>query len=158
MRTTTCFAVVVVLLGAGLAAQDKPDFSGSWTLESPPGADIPQTLSVTQSLRRANVRGEPMKPVFKDITVTRALASGKRSDTYEIGVVGVTVPGTARGSVNAPRTHHRVVWQEQALVIESGSYTGPAPETGSRSSGTDAMAASGSSAQNMIPQPMPSPT
>jgi hypothetical protein len=130
-RTPTCFVVVIVLLGAGLAAQDKSDFSGSWTLESRSfGAEIPQTLSVSQSIMRTNVRGEPTKPFFKDITVTRALASGTRSDTYEIGVVGGTVSGRADGSVNGPRTHYRVVWEEQALVIESGSHTGPAPESG----------------------------
>ena len=130
-RTATCFVVMIVSLGARLAAQDKPDFSGSWILESgSSGADIPQTLSVSQSLVRTNVRGEPMKPFFKDIAVTRALTSGTRSETYQIGVVGGTVSSGADGSVNGPRTHHGVVWEEQALVIVSGSYTGPAPESG----------------------------
>jgi hypothetical protein len=121
----------MVSLGARLAAQDKPDFSGSWILESGArGADIPRTLSVSQSLVRTNVRAEPMKPFFKDIAVTRVLTSGTRSDTYQIGVEGGTVSGRADGSVNAPRTHHRVAWEEQALVIESGSYTGQALESG----------------------------
>ena len=125
-RTATCFVVVIVSLGARPAAQDKPDFSGSWILESgSSGADIPQTLSVSQSLVRTNVRGEPMQPFFKDIAVTRALPSGTRSDTYQIGVVG----GTGRAD-GAPTTHYRVAWEEQALVMESGSYTGPAPESG----------------------------
>jgi hypothetical protein len=85
--TTTGFLVVIVWLGSGLAAQEKPDFSGSWILESgSSGADIPQALSVSQSLVRTNVRGEPTNPFFKDITVTRALATGTRSDTYPIGV------------------------------------------------------------------------
>ena len=118
MRTTTCFAVVVVLLGAGLAAQDKPDFSGTWKLESPFGPDNPQTLSVTQSLVRTNVRGEPMNPFFKDITITRALASGTRSDTHQIGVVGGTYSLRADG-VAVPRTDQRVAWEGQVLVIES---------------------------------------
>ena len=130
-RTAASSVVVIVLLGAALAGQDKPDFSGSWILESrSSGPDIPRTLSVTQSLVLTNVRGEPMRPFFKDISVTRALASGTRSDTYAIGVVSGTVPGGADGSVNDPRTHHRVVWEGQALVIESGSHTGPAPESG----------------------------
>ena len=131
ISTTMCFVVVMALLGVRPTAQDKPDFSGSWTLESgPPGADIPQTLSVRQSIVRTNVRGEPMKPFFSDITVTRSLPSGTRSETYSIGVEGGTVSGQVGGNVDRPRTHHRVAWEEQALVVETGSYTGPAPETG----------------------------
>jgi hypothetical protein len=122
----TCVVLVMVSLGALLAAQGKPDFSGTWILESgPPGEDVPQTLSVTQSLVRTNVRGEPMERFFKDISITRALASGTRSNMYLIGVEG----GTVSGNVNDPRTHYRVVWEDQTLVIESGSYTGPTPET-----------------------------
>jgi hypothetical protein len=77
-----------------LAAQDKPDFSGSWVLESGAqvAADIPQMLSVIQTLVRTNVRGEPMSPFYKDISVTRVLESGRRSEIYHIGVVGGTVP------------------------------------------------------------------
>src|SRR5580765_7958111 len=121
-----CF-VVVVSLTEPLAAQEKPDFSGSWILESgASGTDIPQALSVRQALVRTNVRGEPMQPFFKDITVTRVLASSTRSETYQIGVVGGSV---SVGSIGQ-RTHHRVAWEEQALVIESGSYTGPVPESG----------------------------
>jgi len=129
--TATSFVVVIVLLGAELAAQDKPDFSGAWTLESTlSGAEIPRTLSVTQSLMRTNVRGAATEPLVKDITVTRALASDTRSDTYEIGVVGGTVSGRGDGSVNGSRTYHRIVWEGQALVVESGSHTGPAPQSG----------------------------
>ena len=125
-----CFLVVMASLAAPLAAQDKPDFSGSWILESgASGTDTPLALSVSQSLARTDVHGEPMLPFFKDITVTRALASSTRSETYQIGVVGGTVSGRADGA-NDPRTHHRVAWEEQALVIESGSYTGPTPESG----------------------------
>ena len=71
-----------------------------------------------------------MQPFFKDIAVTRALPSGTRSDTYQIGVVGGTASVRADGSANSPPTHYRVAWEEQALVMESGSYTGPAPESG----------------------------
>jgi hypothetical protein len=124
---SACFVAVMVLLSAPLAAQEKPDFSGSWILESgTSGTDVPQALSVSQSLVRANVRGEPMQPFFKDITVTRVLASGTRSATYQIGIIGGSVSVGSLGQ----RTHHRVAWEEQALVIESGSYTGPVPESG----------------------------
>lgn len=67
LRRPAHCAIVMASLGAALAAQDKPDFSGSWTLESgSPGADIPRTLSVSQSLVRTNVRGEPVRPFFKN--------------------------------------------------------------------------------------------
>jgi len=131
-RTAPYYVVVLVSIAAQLAAQDKPDFSGSWVLESgaQSAGDIPQALSVSQSLVRTTVRGEPMKPFFKDITVTPALESGKSSQMYQIGVEGGTVAGRANGTADSLRTHHRVQWQEQALVIESGSYTGPTPESG----------------------------
>src|SRR5262249_42769533 len=103
-----------------------------WILESgSSGADIPQTLSVSQSLVRTNVRGEPMKPFFAHITVTRAFTKGTRSETYQIGVVGGTVFGRADTTVTSPRTlHNRVTWEQQTLVVENGSYTGSVPETG----------------------------
>jgi hypothetical protein len=126
-RLTACFVAVMVSRTAHLAAQEKPDFSGSWILESgASGTDIPHALLVSQSLVRTNVRGEPMQPFFKDITVTRVLASSTRSETYQIGVVG----GSVSVGFIGQQTHHRVAWEERALVIESGSYTGPVPESG----------------------------
>src|SRR6476646_8696313 len=99
-----CF-VVVVSLTEPLAAQEKPDFSGSWILESgASGTDIPQALSVRQALVRTNVRGEPMQPFFKDITVTRVLASSTRSETYQIGGVGGSVSSRADGGFAGQRT------------------------------------------------------
>jgi hypothetical protein len=127
------FVVLAVSVVAQLTAQDTPDFSGDWVLESAPqsAADIPKRLSVRQSLTRTNVRGEPMKPFFKDITVARELANGRRSETYQIGIAGGTVPGPRTdGSADGPRTHRRVEWEERTLVIENGSYTGPTRESG----------------------------
>ena len=120
--------VVALLVSDRVAAQDLPDFSGAWVLDSaaPPSGDISKTLVVRQSLTRTNVRGEPMKPFFKDLTVTRELASGTHAETYVIGVVGGTVPGRA----GLPSSHRRVGWEDKTLVIESGTYTGPAPQTG----------------------------
>jgi hypothetical protein len=126
---TTPWAIVLSLVvGATLAAQDKPDFSGRWVLESPsPDApDIPRVLSVRQSLVRTTVRGDPMTPFFKDIAIDREFESGTRSETHEIGVVGGIVPGVrADGTSNGgPRGHHAVTWEGDALVFESGSFTG----------------------------------
>jgi len=122
-RTAFCFAVVLMPIATQPAAQDKPDFSGSWVLESAAQSalDAPQGLSVSQSLVGTNVRGEAMKPFFKEITVTRALEGGPRSETYQIGVVGGTVSGLADGAGNGTRTHHRVQGEDEALIIERGS-------------------------------------
>jgi hypothetical protein len=125
--------ILVMLAAVGLAAQDKPDFSGRWVLagSEPSGPDIPRALSVRQSLVRTNVRGEPMNPFFKDIAVDREFESGTRSETYQIGVVGGFVSGlSARGGPDGPRGHQRVNWEGNALVFEGGSYTGEIPETG----------------------------
>jgi hypothetical protein len=132
LRTALWFVLAAVSMTARLTAQDMPDFSGHWVLKSgsQTTADVPQTLSVKQPLVRTNVRGEPMKPFFRDITVARGLQNGTRSETYQIGVEGGLISGRADGGVDAQRRHHRVVWEEQTLVIENSSYTGPTPESG----------------------------
>jgi hypothetical protein len=126
------FLVAAILVVAQLSAQDTPDFSGHWILESAaqPATDIPRALTVSMSIVRTNVRGEPMKPFFKDITVGREFANGTSSETYQIGVEGGTVSGRADQRADSPRSHHRVIWEEQTLVIETGRYTGPTPESG----------------------------
>jgi hypothetical protein len=130
IHTVPYLIVVAVSVVVPLVAQDTSDFSGHWVLESASrsAADTPRALSVTMSLVRTNVRGEPMNPFFKDITVVRELANGTSSETYEIGVVGGSLGGSAAGEF--PSRHHRVVWEKQVLIIETGSYTGPTPESG----------------------------
>ena len=128
--------IAVAFLSAPLVAhatQDQPDFSGSWVLQSgaQASADIPQSMSVSQTLVRTNVRGEPMDPFYRDIKVTRAFESGTRSERYPIGGMGGTVPGVSAGGIlTGVRTHYRVAWAEHSLVIETGSYTGEKPESG----------------------------
>ena len=53
-----------------------------------------------------------------------------RSDTHLIGVGGGTISGVKNWNDPVSHTHFKVEWQEQTLVIETGSYTGSAPETG----------------------------
>lgn len=122
LRAAACLLTVLVPGAAQTAAQDKPDFTGSWVLESgSSGADIPQSLLVSQSAAQPNV------PFSRNIAITRVLAAGTQSETYLIGVGGGTTAGTVRGfpdRTNGPQTHFAVQWDEQALVIERGSYTG----------------------------------
>jgi hypothetical protein len=132
LLTVRWLIVVPVFAVVPLLAQDTTDFSGHWALESasPSAADIPRVLSVTMSVVRTNVRGEPMNPFFKDITVAGELANGTSSQTYQIGVVGGTVGGRGSGRSDFPSSHRRVAWEKQTLVIETARYTGPTPESG----------------------------
>lgn len=134
LRKIGYVGVLALVVGAPLAAQDKPDFSGRWVLQSPlhSALDIPRALSVRQLLVRTTARGEPMTPFFKAIAIDREFASGTRSETYDIGIVGGVVPGLREdGSPTGPTTRHDAVkWQGRMLVFEKGSYTGQAAETG----------------------------
>jgi hypothetical protein len=134
-RATPCVVALLVSLDAELAAQEKPDFSGSWVLESgaQSAGDIPKALLVNQSIVRTNARGEPMKPFFRDITVTRYFVAGTRTDTYIIGTQGgvVTVlPPDGRPNRLNPQTRVAVRWDADRLIIDTGSYSGSRREDG----------------------------
>lgn len=129
----TLLGIVCLLTAAPLVAQDKPDFSGRWVLVSgaSAGDDVARALVVRQSVARTNLRGEPMRPFFKDILIEREFASAMRSETLPIGVVGGFVSGIAKGSTpTGPRAHHVVKWDGSALVFEHGTYTGDTRQTG----------------------------
>lgn len=117
----------------GVAAQDKPDFSGRWVLATPQqsGTDIPLVLSVRQTLVRTTVNGEPMEPFFQDISIERQFETGTHSENHRIGMQGGTVSGLrADGSPNGPTAHYAVRWDGGALTFESGNHSGQRPETG----------------------------
>jgi hypothetical protein len=72
---------VGVLLQQGTQRPDiGVDFSGRWALvvALPVDANVPTSLTVHQSIRRTNVRGEPMPPVYDTIEIQRDF--GGRSD------------------------------------------------------------------------------
>lgn len=126
--------VFALAVGALLSAQDEPDFSGRWVLESSsqPGPDTPRALSIRQSVVRTNVHGKPMKPFYRDIAGDREYEGGTYSETHLIGVVGGVVPGVSANGSPTSSTHlrHAVKWDGHALVFERGSYSGQTPETG----------------------------
>lgn len=134
MRTPLPAVALSMLIRAFVQAQDGVDFSGRWILESPSSAsaEAPRALSVRQSLVTTNVRGEPMTPFFKDITIEREVEGSTRAETHRIGVVGGVAGGliSTSGTAGNPRGHQAVKWEANALVFESGSYTGQSPETG----------------------------
>jgi hypothetical protein len=76
------------------------------------------------------VRGEPITPFFKDITIDREFtAAATRSETHAIGVVRGSVSGTTAGPAG-PRGHRAVTWHGSALMFESATYTGGARQSG----------------------------
>ena len=123
---TTSTALIALTMVVALRSQSQPDFSGTWTVDSLSTVDAPQTMTVKQVLVRTNIRGEPIAPFYRQIVIARE----GRTETYDIGVISGSVSGVVVGPLLPRRTHQRVVWEEQVLVIESGSYTGAARETG----------------------------
>ncbi len=132
MRTLLWVIALSMPVGEGLTTQGGVDFSGRWILVAPSAAtsDAPPVLSVRQSLVTTNVRGEPMPPFFKEITVEREVPGGTRAETYQIGVAGGSVRGIGGGTAAPPQEHFAVRWEGNVLVFERGSYTGRSPETG----------------------------
>ena len=123
---TTSTALIALTMVVALRSQSQRDFSGTWTVDSLSTVDAPQTMTVKQVLVRTNIRGEPIAPFYRQIVIARE----GRTETYDIGVISGSVSGVVDGSSSLRRTHRSVVWEEQALVIENGSYTGAARETG----------------------------
>ncbi|HET7694705.1 MAG TPA: hypothetical protein VFK57_03290 [Vicinamibacterales bacterium] len=124
MRRLAC-----VLLSVNAVAQEGTNFAGRWILQSPAAPNTPRVLVVEQPVAATNVRGEPMRPAYLEITIRREGPSGAITETRRIGVIGGTVGGV-RGGEQVPRTHDASRWEEGTLVFIQGSYTGGAPRTG----------------------------
>jgi hypothetical protein len=126
-----------MLVAATVAAQDNPDFSGRWVLETSAdaGPDVALFLTVRQPVVRTNVHGAPMPPFFKELSVERQFGDDLRIETHQIGVEGgaVGVVAANRGTasdVNVPQTRFSVRWESNRLVIDTGRYSGPTREAG----------------------------
>jgi hypothetical protein len=101
-KSVSRFVAAGLLSGVGflpaVSAQSKPDFSGTWILESSPsGPEIPRTLTVSHTLATTNVRGEPIRPAFNTVRITRTIANDTLSETHQIGVEGGIIGGIAPG-------------------------------------------------------------
>jgi hypothetical protein len=117
------------------AGQSQPDFSGRWVLvrAEPASLQAAGTLIATQPVERTNVHGAPIAPVFLTITIERQFVDRSRTDTYNIGVEGGLVGGIAAGhdpQANVPQTRFVVRWQDNRLVMDTGSYAGSSREAG----------------------------
>lgn len=82
MRMHPAVCVLVLLLAGATEAQDRPDFSGIWTLVNPsgPASSAAQMLIVRQSFTRESVRGTPMEPPLITLAVERHASGGVDSD------------------------------------------------------------------------------
>lgn len=101
--------------------------------KAPATLDVPRTLTVKQSIAVAKARGEPMQPQFNTITIERDFAAVKRTDTYEIGVVGGFVGGMIgdrRDPNGAPHGFHSVEWVGMQLLFENATYSGRSKSSG----------------------------
>ena len=136
IRLTLWSCVSVLLIAPKSGAQDKPDFSGHWALADPSvsGPTIAQELTVQMLIVRESVRGDPITPFFKTMTVERRLPSGVHSDSYQIGIeggmVGGVVGGAGPGRQSPSQTRFSITWNGDRLVMENGSYSGPTRESG----------------------------
>jgi hypothetical protein len=134
--TTAAFAIALAL-SAGAQLPQEPDFSGQWALVSTSGAVTEQAsaLTVTQTLTRTTMRGEPMAPFYSSITVERHFNGRALSETHTIGTIGGTVPGIPAGQ-SPPQgewTTESVNWQADHLVIKTTRSPQPPDQPGRRS-------------------------
>ena len=137
MRHKGWLSILSMFVAATVAAQDKPDFSGRWILETSAGAgpDVARSLTVRQPVVRTNVYGAPMPPFFKELSVERQFGNDLRTETFQIGIEGgvkaVFPPNRGTASdVNVPESRFSVRWEDNRLVIDIGSYSAPTREAG----------------------------
>jgi len=120
--------VLLASISGQVALQPKPDFSGRWVLVDGGkfDPDVARELEIRQSTA----------PVFRVLTVERRSKSGVRSERYEIGVMGGTVPGLGERDSRPPVgpemrwTRESVLWDGDTLAIKNGRYSGPTVESG----------------------------
>jgi hypothetical protein len=126
MRTGICLALLLCLSAARLGAQEKPDLTGQWVLESASDEELGAARTLTVRLffaREPNVRGEPMDVPY--VTISRAFQSKMdaitESTTQRIGFSGGTVGGFTDASGRNWRTGFALRWDGDRLAIETGS-------------------------------------
>jgi len=137
MHFATC--ILVLLVTPATSAQEKPDFSGDWTLVSPIDAasNAAQSMTVRQSFKRESVKGTPIQPPLITLAVDRRSKSSVHSELYTIGAPGGTVRGVVRNTGTArvgqsQHTRFSTMWDGDRLVIQIKS-SGRPMETGADS-------------------------
>src|SRR4051812_43644324 len=107
MRVSCALSLFLVLAAAApAAAQEKPDFTGTWVLASPNGAaaNVPPTVVVTESFRRESVSGVLLPSPIILMQVERRAANGEvTSDNFTVGTIGGVVGGRSADAVPVRR-------------------------------------------------------
>jgi hypothetical protein len=133
--TIAAWSLLLIFVTQTPSVRDKPDFSGSWVADATQRANnVPRALIVRLTVISTNVRGEPMTPYYSAITIEREFETGARTETNPLGVAGGSVGGVNGSAVSAgpigSKTHYSVIWEDNVLVFNRGSYTGDAPDMG----------------------------
>jgi hypothetical protein len=100
--------------------QDRPDFSGRWTLVGPTDAPTipPRELVVRETLESG----------VTVLIVEKHIAGEVRTDRHRIGMIGGTVSGVdIQGRGARTQARRSVLWEDRALVIEDAAY-GQSPD------------------------------
>src|SRR5262245_19224135 len=124
MRNVLSSCLLISLAVAATTSQDRPDFSGAWSLVSPnpSPANAPQTLVVKATFKRQSVNGIPINPPLVTLTVESRFGNAIRSDTYDVGMIGGVVGGLP---ANGPQTSSRYStrWEGARLIVDLAHYT-----------------------------------
>ena len=123
MRSALSTCALVALMVAAAVTQDRPDFSGTWTLVSPSPAppNAPQTLVVSATFRRQSARGVPLNPSLVTLGVDARSGTLVRSAIYNVGMIGGVVGGLP---ATRPQTSSRFStrWDGDRLVVDLAYY------------------------------------
>jgi hypothetical protein len=106
---------------APAAAQEKPDFTGTWVLASPAGApaNAPATIVVRESFKRESTFGAPLPASVISMHIERRSASDAvTSEDVPIGIIGGVISGTPDAAV-AVAKRVSSTWDGDRLVLET---------------------------------------
>jgi hypothetical protein len=111
---TVLSAAAVVLWAAGVFAQGKPDFSGSWAIDAEKTAAANPNMGGGGGGGRGGGGGGAMtiKQEGSSLTVETQGRQGPQSVTYKLDGSEVSVPGGRGGAATA-----KAVWEGNTVVI-----------------------------------------
>jgi hypothetical protein len=123
MRHAVSTFLLVFLTVEATTSQDRPDFSGTWSLVKSNGspANVPRTLIIRASFKGQSVRGDPISPPLVTIEVDPRSGNAIRPGSYFVGTMGGIAGGLPS---DGPRTesHHSTRWDGDRLVIDLSYY------------------------------------
>ena len=127
-RIPPLWLLAALALSVNAAAQDLPDFSGEWVLQSSSAPD-PRTaaaLTVRQSFQRQLRFGTSFDPPLIAIIVERRFTGGSSDSARYV----VATAGGVSGLSGLQDSSTRVLtwWDEERLVIDTSEFSGSTPD------------------------------